>query len=57
MEAPCSYVGTPPIVGGKDTTQVGNILPVSLVTISNGRTPNAGICISNSRISIRAIIT
>ena len=54
---PCSCIGTPIKVGREDTTQVGSLLLVGLGPISNGCTLNTRICVSNSRISVRAIIT
>ena len=56
MEAPCSCIGTPTIVGQEETSQIGSLLPVGLGPISDGRTPNTRIGITNSKISIRVIM-
>ena len=42
----------PSIVGREDTPQVGSLLPVSLGTISNERTPNTRICVINAIIGV-----
>ena len=57
MQAPCSCIGTPTIVGWEETPQVGSLLPVGLGLISDGRIPNIIISFTNSRINIRAKIT
>ena len=57
MEAPCSCIRIPTKAGQEDNTQVGSLLPVALGPISNGRTPNTRICISNSKIRVRVIMT
>ena len=57
MEVPCTYIGTPTIVGQEDTPQVGSLLPVGLDPISDGCTPNTIICIRNSIINIMEIVT
>ena len=54
---PYSCIGTPNIVSQEDTPQVGSLLPIGLNPISDGHIPNARICISNSRIGVRAIMT
>ena len=56
-EAPCSCIGIQTIVGREDINWVGSLLPVSLRPISDGCTPNIGIGIRNSRISVRVIMT
>ena len=54
---PCSSIGTPIIVGQEDTSKIGSFLPVGLGPISDGHTPNTRISITNSRISIRVMMT
>ena len=44
------------IVGREDTPQAGSLLPVSLGTISNGRTPTTKIFINNSIISVNDLV-
>ena len=57
MEAPCVCKGIPTIVGKESNPQIGSLLPISLSPISNRYTPNIIIGITNSRISIRVIVT
>ena len=54
---PCTYIRTLTIVGQEDTPQVGSLLPVGLGSISDGHTPNVRISVTNSRISVRVIMT
>ena len=56
-KAACSCMGTLTIVGWEETPQVGSLLPAALGPISDGRTLNTTICVSNSRIGIRVIMT
>ena len=46
----------PNIVGREDTPQVGSLLPISLGTISNGRTPYPRICANNSIIGVNDLV-
>ena len=58
MEAPYSYIATPTIVGRKDIPQVGSLLPISGGPISFVvHAPNVRIGVTNSRASVRVIIT
>ena len=54
---PYSCKGILTIFGKEDTPQVGSFLPVGLDPISDGCTPNTRICISNSRIDVREIMS
>ena len=57
METPCSYIGTPIKVGWEDTPQLGSFLDISLGPISDAFTPNTGVFVGNSTISIRVMMT
>ena len=46
----------PSIVGWEDTLQAGSLLPISLGTISNGRTPTTRICVNNSIIGVNDLV-
>ena len=50
-------MGIPTIVGQEETPQVGSLLLIGLGPISRGHTLKTGICLSNSTISIRVIVT
>ena len=57
LEAPCSCIETPTIVGQEVTPQVASLLAVDLGPISNGCKPNIGIGVTTSIISVRVVIT
>ena len=50
VEVPCTYIGTPTIVGQDDAPKVGSLMPAGLGPISDGCTPNTRISISNSSV-------
>ena len=56
-EASNSKVGILTMVGQEDTPKVGSLLPVGLSAITDRHNPNTKICMSNSRISFRVLIT
>ena len=57
MKVPCSCIGIPTLMEREDTPQAGSLLPVGLGPIFNRHTAKTRICITNSRISIRVIMT
>ena len=46
----------PTIIGCKDTPQVGSLLPVGLVTISDEHTPTTRICVINAITGINDLV-
>ena len=57
VEVPCSQIRTPPIVGQEETPKVGSLLPVDQNPSTDKHNSYTRICISNSAISVRVIMT